>query len=82
MRKRFKRQAGTVYEPVLLLAFIGVTAAVAVPAFVEGAYLRGWGCLALATTPFLYLGWHHFKAWREEKKAERSPEPPPEPPAS
>jgi hypothetical protein len=81
MRKRFRHQAGRLYEPYLLLVFIGLTAAIAVPSFVKGAYLRGSLCLALAAIPFLYLGWQNFQAWREEKKAERSPKPPLEPPS-
>lgn len=81
MKKRSKHPAGRIYEPMLLVAFLGVTAAVVVPSFTNGAYLRGGGCLALAALPLLYLGWGHFQGWREERKAARSPKPPPEPPA-
>ena len=76
MRKRFRNQRGTMYEKHILALFIGCTAAVVVPAFVEGNYLRGSLCLTLATTPFLYFAWQHFQAWREEKKSAGPPDPP------
>jgi hypothetical protein len=76
MRKHFRNQAGRIYEPYILLVFLGLTAAVAIPAFMEGKNLRGSLCLVLAATPFLYLGWQHFQAWREEKNAPPPTDPP------
>jgi hypothetical protein len=64
------------YEKYVLVALIGCAAAVAIPAFVHGAHLRGALCLALATTPFIYIGWQNYKDWREERQAERPPDPP------